>query len=70
MKAVETPRPHWEEALKALGFSAPAAESMAAMTALTLEGKLPLPSAPEQGATTLESYVAELARTNIEASGR
>jgi hypothetical protein len=43
---------------------------MAAMAAITLEGLLSLPSAPERGATTLESYVAELVRTSSEGSGR
>ncbi len=60
--AVETPRARWREALEAAGFSAPAAESMAAMTALTLEGRVALPPAPERGATTLEAYVGELVR--------
>lgn len=59
VNVVETPREQWEEALKAVGFSDKAAESMVAMTALTLK-KLELPETPIRGTTSLESYIADL----------
>ncbi|MDO7848198.1 NmrA family NAD(P)-binding protein [Hymenobacter sp. M29] len=58
--AVETPRAQWPEALHKMGFSDKAAESFAAMTALTLGADFPPLSAVEQGPTTLPQYVREL----------
>ncbi|CAG5074643.1 hypothetical protein DYBT9623_05330 [Dyadobacter sp. CECT 9623] len=63
VKAVQTPHEQWNTALKAAGFSSEGADSMAAMTAITIEmieGKLELPSAPERGATSLESYISAI----------
>lgn len=64
VKAVETPREQWIPALTALGFSPRAAESMAAMTAITVEKKYDLPDSPLRGTTTLDQYINTLVRTN------
>ena len=52
------PRDGWMNALRKQGFSEKAAESMAAMTAITLDGKWEKPAQPERGATTLDAYIA------------
>ncbi len=59
VEAVEIPRDQWEGSLKAVGFSDAAAESMANMTAVTLKGP-ELPEKPIRGATSLQSYIADL----------
>lgn len=63
VEAVETPRDQWIPALMTMGFSQKGAESMAAMTAITLE-KLEkqddLPDSPIRGTTTLEKYINTL----------
>ncbi|GAB3927811.1 NmrA family NAD(P)-binding protein [Larkinella terrae] len=59
VEVVETPREAWKESLQAMGFSPEAAESMAAMTALTLEGP-ELPLTPIRGRMTLTDYVTAL----------
>lgn len=59
VNAVETPRGQWRDALRSMGFSEPAAESFANMTAATLETPS-LPDAPVRGATTITEYVREL----------
>ena len=64
VQAAEIPRSQWVAALMKQGFSAPAAESMAAMTALTLEQPSKPPTPPLRGATTLSSYISELARSH------
>ncbi|GAB4044692.1 NmrA family NAD(P)-binding protein [Spirosoma jeollabukense] len=60
VKAVETPREAWVSTLQQTGFSGPAAESMAAMTAITLDQTYELPAAPIRGATTLQDYISAL----------
>ncbi len=60
IEAVETAREQWIPTLRAMGFSAQGAKSMAAMTAITVEEKYQLPDAPDRGTTSLESYVKEL----------
>lgn len=65
VEAVSTPRPGWIDALKALGFSDPAAASMANMTAITLERRYEIPDDPLRGTVSLVDYVAGLV-----ASGR
>jgi uncharacterized protein YbjT (DUF2867 family) len=62
VQAVETPRPQWLPTLKAMGFSAKAAESFVNMTALTLESPELAQESPKKGATTLQQYVDELVR--------
>lgn len=54
------PRPQWPAALQQLGFSKPAAESMAAMTGITLDGSYPQPEHPVCGTTTLNQYISDL----------
>ncbi len=63
VKAVETPRGKWIPALKELGFSDKAAESMAAMTAETLES-LEKADSPMRGETTLKQYIENLVSNN------
>ncbi|GAJ10118.1 unnamed protein product, partial [marine sediment metagenome] len=64
VEAVEIPREQWISALKAVGFSQPAAESMAGMTAITLEKKYDMPHTPVQGTTTIQDYITGLVRNN------
>jgi uncharacterized protein YbjT (DUF2867 family) len=61
VEAVETPSDQWIPTLTSMGFSDKAAESIAAMTALTLEHAA-FPDAPVRGTTTLEEYITQLAR--------
>lgn len=62
IQVVQTPREEWVSTLKQIGFSQPAADSMAAMTAITLDQNYELPDAPIRGATTLQEYVAALVK--------
>jgi uncharacterized protein YbjT (DUF2867 family) len=59
VEVVEIKRPEWISYLQQAGFSEPAAQSMANMTALTLDNH-EQPAAPERGATSLEKYILEL----------
>lgn len=43
-----------------MGFSSKAAESMSAMTTITLEEKYTKPDAPERGAITIQEYIENL----------
>ncbi|AQR75144.1 NmrA family NAD(P)-binding protein [Sphingomonas sp. LM7] len=54
-----TPRDQWTPAFKAIGFSSPAAESYARMTAATVDD-LATPDAPVRGRVRLEDYIAGL----------
>lgn len=56
-----TPSGKWKEAFLQLGFSDPAAESYARMTAVSLDGGFDLSDDPIRGITTLESYVQKMA---------
>jgi uncharacterized protein YbjT (DUF2867 family) len=58
--AVAAPRNAWEETLRGLGFSSPAAASYARMLAITLDGEYEEPARPQRGATSLSAYVAAL----------
>ncbi len=60
VKAVQIPQEQWIPPLQALGFSWPGAESMAAMTAITLQQQYELPVSPIHGTTTIEQYIAGL----------
>lgn len=60
--ARETPRPQWLAALRTMGFSEPAADSFARMTALTLDGQGPRPEHPVRGTTTLWHYIEALVK--------
>jgi uncharacterized protein YbjT (DUF2867 family) len=55
-----TPREHWLDAYRKLGFSAPAADSYARMTGIIVAGDYELPAAPRRGSTTLPSYISDL----------
>jgi uncharacterized protein YbjT (DUF2867 family) len=55
------PRDRWIQTFRALGFSDAAADSYAAMTAITLE-RLELPATPTRGKTSIERYVHDLMR--------
>lgn len=56
------PRAEWQEMFRALGFSDPAARSFAGMMALTVDGGVERPDAPERGPTGLADYIADLVR--------
>lgn len=57
------PEEGWVGTLQELGFSSPAARSMAAMTHIVLHRKYELPAVPERGQTSLEDYVRRLVRS-------
>jgi uncharacterized protein YbjT (DUF2867 family) len=57
--AETVPQSQWIDTLRAVGFSDRAAESMAAMTRITLN-EAELPDAPVRGATTLRQYIEDL----------
>lgn len=61
VKAVETQKDKWLPALQQIGFSEKAAQSMAAMTEVTLEQKYEKPKSPVRGKTTLDEYIKNLA---------
>jgi uncharacterized protein YbjT (DUF2867 family) len=60
-----TPREHWFDAYKALGFSDAAAEAFARMMAVNLDG-VELPLKVDRGATSLQAYVDALVRKDEE----
>ncbi|GAB3251913.1 NAD(P)H-binding protein [Larkinella harenae] len=64
VEAVETPRDQWQPALKTMGFSDKAAESMANMTAATLDQPYALPGLPYRGTTSLQQYIAKMVADN------
>ncbi|RAJ95502.1 uncharacterized protein YbjT (DUF2867 family) [Larkinella arboricola] len=61
VEAVEIPRDQWKKSLKAVGFSDEAAESMANMTAATLDTP-EFADNPIRGTTSLQSYIADLVK--------
>ena len=60
--ALETPQEQWVPVLTSMGFSTKGAESMAAMTEVTLKKDYELPDSPVRGHTTLQAYVNQLVR--------
>lgn len=62
VEAVATPRGAWATTLQQLGFSEQAAQSMATMTAITLDQTYELPDAPIRGTITLQAYIAALVK--------
>lgn len=62
VEAIQIPPAEWIPALQTLGFSRPGAESMAAMTAITLQKSDEVPAAPVRGKTTLPAYITELVK--------
>ena len=60
---VVIPRNEWVPYLIKVGFAQKAAESMAAMTAVTLDEKYELGSPPVRGETTIGAYIEKLVKT-------
>ena len=60
VEVVSTPESSWISTLQSVGFSKPAAESMAAMTRITLEGRYEPPAQPTRGKTSPRGYVRTL----------
>jgi uncharacterized protein YbjT (DUF2867 family) len=63
VQVVTVPRADWKETFKSMGFSEPAAESYARMTAATVDGQAEMPDRPERGQVSLTGYIAELAKS-------
>lgn len=57
---VSVPRASWRETFESMGFSAPAAESYARMTAVSVDEQFAAPQGPERGEVSLRQYIAEL----------
>lgn len=64
VEAVAIAPEKWETTLQEMGFSPAAAASMAAMTAIVVEGRIELPAEPERGSTTLQEYIHRLVKGN------
>lgn len=60
--ARETPQEQWVSVLTSMGFSPKGAESMAAMTEVTLKKDYESPDLPVRGHTTLQAYIDQLVR--------
>jgi uncharacterized protein YbjT (DUF2867 family) len=67
VRVVVTPRERWVQAFRDLGFSEPAAQSYAKMTAATVDGTFVAPEAAIRGSVTLDDYIGQLVRTPVEA---
>lgn len=61
VEAVSIPREQWLTTMQQMGFSKPAAESFAEMTAVTMRGEFPPFAETEHGATTLDTYARQWA---------
>lgn len=57
---VTTPRDKWVEAFKSQGFSAPAADAYARMTAAAIDGPATPEGETEKGRTSLKAYIRSL----------
>ncbi len=64
VQTVQIQREQWIPTLTALGFSQAAAESMAAMTGITLGQAYDLPGSPLRGTTTLQAFIKALVEGN------
>ena len=60
VEVVVTPRELWEAAYRELGFSKPAANSYARMTAVSLDGGFDYDERSIRGVTTLDEYIRQL----------
>lgn len=60
VEPVITPRENWISAFRAQGFSAPAAEAYARMTATAIDGPMTPGSETEKGKVTLAAYIDAL----------
>lgn len=58
----EIPREAWEQTFRDIGFSAPAAQSYARMTAASADGGFEMPDQPVRGSVTLRDYIGALVR--------
>lgn len=63
VEVVTIERDRWAPWLIEAGFSPAAADSMAAMTALTLDERGPRPERPERGSTSLDTYILRLVKS-------
>lgn len=63
VKAVVTPRSDWVAAFRKMGFSQPAADSYAAMTAATLDGSFPPRANKQKGQIPLRAHVQNLTKS-------
>lgn len=63
IKAVHTPEDQWAKSLIAQGFCKKAAQSMCAMTKITLEENYERSANPRRGQITLDEYIEELVNT-------
>ena len=61
VKAIETPPHAWKDALRAMGFSEPAARSFCGMTEAAMSSKYPDVDRVTRGPTSIESYAKDLA---------
>jgi uncharacterized protein YbjT (DUF2867 family) len=64
VKAVSISKEKWEEFFKTAGYLDISAEYMVNMTELTIDHKYGIPGPVEKGRTTIEEYIAELARNS------
>jgi uncharacterized protein YbjT (DUF2867 family) len=60
VRAVTTPRDRWLEAFRSQGFSEPAADAYARMTAMAIDGPVTPESETEKGPTSLKAYIRSL----------
>jgi uncharacterized protein YbjT (DUF2867 family) len=60
VRVVAAPRERWEEAFEAMGFSKPAAQSYARMTAVSVDEGYEMPANPKRGSVSLQQYISEL----------
>ena len=60
VRAVSIARDQWIPALAKMGFSIPAARSMAAMTSITIDRQYSVPENPYRGSVTIENYIHDL----------
>jgi len=60
VEVVVTPREQWEAAYRKLGFSKPAANSYARMTAVSFDGGFDYGARAIRGVTTLDEYIRQL----------
>ena len=60
VRVVTTPRDQWVEAFKSQGFSAPAADAYARMTARAVEGPITPENETEKGQITVRDYIKKL----------
>jgi uncharacterized protein YbjT (DUF2867 family) len=64
VEALQIPPEGWIPTLREAGFSDAGAESMAAMTDITLKQQFVLPDSPMRGTTTIRAYVHALVQDN------